>query len=153
LRANVWAALALFLGPIGWSGGSILSQKMGRDAVFRGEALPSGPMTTAIQLICSGTVLIVLGFVRGEQLLFPIPFSVVLAWVYLVIMGSLIAFSAYVYTLQHARPALVSSYAFVNPIVAIVIGYLLLGEVVSIISMIAMMIVLLGIVFITLGKR
>jgi drug/metabolite transporter (DMT)-like permease len=68
-------------------------------------------------------------------------------------MGSLIAFSAYVYTLQHARPALVSSYAFVNPIVAIVIGYLLLDEVVSIISIIAMMIILLGVVFITLGKR
>ena len=69
------------------------------------------------------------------------------------IFGSLIAFSAYIYTLRRARPALVSSYAFVNPIVATAIGVGLQGERLSPISMVAMAIVLVGVLFITLARR
>lgn len=153
LRGNVVAALALFLGPIGWVGGSLLSQKVNRDATARGETVPSGPMNSAMQLICGGILLLALSQVRGERISGPIPLSAFLAWAYLVIFGSLIAFSAYIYTLRRARPALVSSYAFVNPIVATAIGVGLQGEHLSPISMAAMAIVLLGVICITLARR
>ena len=153
LRGNFWAALALFLGPIGWVSGSLLSQKVNRDATARGETVPSGPMNSAMQLICGGVLLVLLSLLRGEQITWPIPISAILAWAYLVIFGSLIAFSAYIYTLRRARPALVSSYAFVNPIVATAIGVGLQGERLSPISMVAMAIVLVGVLFITLARR
>ncbi|MCW1967468.1 MAG: drug/metabolite exporter YedA [Anaerolineae bacterium] len=153
LRGNFVAALALFLGPIGWVGGSLLSQKVNRDATANGETVPSGPMNSAMQLICGGILLLVLSQVRGERINGPIPIGAILAWGYLVVFGSLIAFSAYIYTLRRARPALVSSYAFVNPIVATTIGVGLQGEQLSPISMVAMAIVLLGVVCITLARR
>jgi drug/metabolite transporter (DMT)-like permease len=73
--------------------------------------------------------------------------------VYLAVFGSLIAFSAYLYVLKHARPALSTSYAYVNPPVAVLFGLLLAGEHVGPYDLAGMAIILLGVVVITLAKQ
>jgi drug/metabolite transporter (DMT)-like permease len=70
-----------------------------------------------------------------------------------VVFGSLIAFSAYLYVLKHARPALATSYAYVNPPVAVLFGVLLLGEKVGPFDLVGMTIILVGVVTITAARQ
>jgi drug/metabolite transporter (DMT)-like permease len=72
--------------------------------------------------------------------------------VYLAVFGSIIAFSAYLYVLKHARPALSTSYAYVNPPVAVLFGMLFAGEHVGPYDLAGMAIILLGVAVITLAK-
>jgi drug/metabolite transporter (DMT)-like permease len=76
-----------------------------------------------------------------------------LALAYLAVFGSIIAFSAYLYVLKHARPALATSYAYVNPPVAVLFGVLLAGEHVGPYDLAGMAIILIGVVAITLAKQ
>ena len=76
-----------------------------------------------------------------------------IAWIYLVVFGSLIAFSAYLYLLAHASPALATSYAFVNPVIALLLGVWLGGEVVTRGEWLASGIILLGVVLIFRGRQ
>jgi drug/metabolite transporter (DMT)-like permease len=73
--------------------------------------------------------------------------------VYLAVFGSIVAFSAYLYVLRHARPALATSYAYVNPPVAVLFGVLLAGEQVGPFDLTGMAIILLGVCVITLAKK
>jgi drug/metabolite transporter (DMT)-like permease len=75
-----------------------------------------------MQMLTGGGVLIVLGIVHGERIAVPLDAEPMLAIAYLVVFGSLIAFSAYGFLLRNVRPAVATSYAYVNPIVAIVLG-------------------------------
>jgi drug/metabolite transporter (DMT)-like permease len=70
-----------------------------------------------------------------------------------VVFGSLIAFSAYLYVLKHARPALATSYAYVNPPVAVLFGVLSLGEKVGPFDLVGMTIILIGVVTITAARQ
>jgi drug/metabolite transporter (DMT)-like permease len=72
---------------------------------------------------------------------------------YLVVFGSLIAFSAYLYVLKHARPAFATSYAYVNPPVAVLFGVLLLGETVGPYDLAGMAVILLGVGIITFARQ
>ncbi len=98
--------------PMLWSLGSVWSNHL---------AMPEGSMRTALVMLCGGGALLVAGLIRGEVLVEPSTASA-LSLAYLSIFGSLIAFSAYAYLLRVVRPALATSYAYVNPIVAIVLG-------------------------------
>ncbi|HEX6587899.1 MAG TPA: drug/metabolite exporter YedA [Longimicrobiales bacterium] len=116
-------ALALVLASVSWAWGSLYS---------RGAVQPSSPMmATALQMLCGGALLVVAGSLTGEWADFdPGAASLrsVLALFYLMVFGSIIGYSAYIWLLRHASPAHVSTYAYVNPVVAVFLGWLLADE-------------------------
>ncbi|MBL8947351.1 MAG: EamA family transporter [Myxococcales bacterium] len=132
-----WLAAVVVLGAIGWALGSLLARRM---------ALPrGGSMAAGAQMLTGGVVLIVVGVVRGE-LAMPatITAPAFLAWAYLVVFGSVLAFRAYAWLLQHVAPAKVGTYAYVNPVIAVALGGLA-GESISAATGWAMALVLTGV--------
>lgn len=118
------AALASIAGAtLAWSLGSVLSTTR--------LPLAAGPAGFASEMLCGGAVLMALSLALGEQFVAPPQPLALAAWLYLVVFGSLIAFSAYLYLLAHASPAVATSYAFVNPVIALALGVSLGGEALS----------------------
>ena len=134
---------ALLLASVAWSYGSIWSK--GRD-------LPSPFMTSAGQMLCGGVAMCVVGTLVGERFhQLPSAHAIGAFW-YLVVMGSLFGFSAYIWLLHHVRPALATSYAYVNPAIAVLLGAALAHEQFGSRELAAMGVILLGVVVITLAK-
>lgn len=142
LRASPAGLIALLIAPLAWSYGSIWS---------RGRDLPSPFMTSAAQMLCAGIAMCIVATVRGEQL-HDVSGHAIAAAGYLVVMGSLIGFSAYVWLLHHVRPALAGSYAYVNPVIAVVLGALLAHERFSMGDLVPMAIIVFAVLAMTLGK-
>ena len=108
----------LILSPISWAFGSTLARKL---------PSPGALMGPATQMIAGGALLLVIGTVRGEHV-HAAPPEAWAALVYLCVAGSLIAFTAYNWLLRNARPVVATSYAYVNPILAVLIAAALYGE-------------------------
>jgi drug/metabolite transporter (DMT)-like permease len=87
----------------------------------------------------------VISLAVGEKVSFPLEARAVLAWGYLVVFGSLVAFSAYLFLLAHVSPALATSYAFVNPVIALFLGVWLGAEEVQQNEWLACGVILLGV--------
>src|SRR5690606_26455495 len=113
LRAQTWAALALLLAPVGWAFGSVWS---------RGRDLPPPLMSTAAEMLCGGVLLGIAAWLHGERIDAVPPPAAILAVVYLAVFGSIVAFGAYIWLLNNGRPALATSYAYVNPPIAVALG-------------------------------
>ncbi|MCR6663271.1 MAG: drug/metabolite exporter YedA [Luteimonas sp.] len=143
LAATPVGLVALLVAPIAWSFGSIWS---------RGRDLPSPFMTAAAQMLCAGLLLPVAGFAIGERMHDWPSWQGMAAFGYLASFGSIIAFTAYVWLLHHVRPALAGSYAYVNPVIAVVLGAWLASERFSMHDVGAMVVVLAGVVAITLAR-
>ncbi len=144
MSGNGWAAFALLLGPITWAFGSIWSRRL---------PMAQGLMSTATQMLTGGALFLVISFLLGERLTaLPSP-RALSAFFYLVLFGSLVAFSAYGYLLRNARPALATSYAYVNPMVAVLLGTFLAGESLSTWGLLAMGAILGSVVLLTRAKR
>lgn len=144
LSGSRLGAMALIVAAICWAFGSAWSRR---------QDMPSGPMNTAAQMLCASAALLLVGFASGERLPAHPTVHASLALVYLAVFGSIVAFSAYLYVLKHARPALATSYAYVNPPVAVLFGVLLAGETVGPFDLAGMAIILLGVAVITLAKQ
>ena len=116
-------ATVIFLAAASWAAGSLYSQR---------ATLPeSGRMSTASQMLAGGLLLMAASGTAGEWgrvSLAAVSGRSALAMGYLVVFGSLVAFSAYAWLVRVAHPATVSTYAFVNPMVAVFLGWLLAGE-------------------------
>ncbi|MCR6686686.1 drug/metabolite exporter YedA [Pseudoxanthomonas sp.] len=144
LNASPTGLVLLLVAPLGWAFGSVWS---------RGRDLPSPFMAAAGQMLCGGAMLLAAGLVRGENPLAAAPtLHGTLALAYLAVFGSVVAFSTYVWLLHHVRPALVSSYAYVNPAIAVALGAWLAGERFSAHDLGAMAVILAGVVIITLAR-
>ena len=142
LTASPKGLVMLLVAPIAWAYGSVWS---------RGRDLPSPFMTAAAQMACGGILLTLAGLAHGERFVAgSLPGAMAIA--YLGVFGSIVAFSAYVWLLHHARPALVGSYAYVNPILAVALGAWLAGERFGAQDLGAMAVILAGVVAITLGR-
>ncbi len=114
------AALVIVVSAMCWAAGSLYS---------RGAPLPKRPIVSAgLAALCGGVLLAVLSLLTGELGRADWTRDAVLAVAYLVVAGSVVGFSAYVWLLRVAPVSLVSTYAYVNPIVAVALGWLLLGE-------------------------
>ena len=137
-------ALALLTAAMCWAFGSAWSRR---------QDMPPGPMNTAAQMLCASVALLAVGYASGEHLPAHPTARATLAVVYLAVFGSIIAFSAYLYVLKHARPALATSYAYVNPPVAVLFGVLLAGEHVGAYELAGMAIILCGVAAITLARQ
>ena len=144
LTASHIGAVALLIAAMAWAFGSVWSRR---------QDMPTGMMNTAAQMLCGSAALLIAGFASGEKLPAHPTWHATMAAAYLVIFGSLIAFSAYLYVLKHARPALATSYAYVNPPIAVLFGVTLLGEKVGPYDLAGMAIILLGVVSISLAHQ
>ncbi len=144
LSGSRLGALALLAAAAAWALGSAWGRR--RD-------MPPGPMNTAAQMVCGSAVLLVFSLLGGEQLPAHPSVQSTLAIAYLAVFGSIIAFSAYLYVLKRARPALATSYAYVNPPVAVLLGVMLAGEHVGTLELGGMAIILTGVAFITLSRQ
>jgi drug/metabolite transporter (DMT)-like permease len=145
IRGSPAGLVAITLGTTGWALGSVLAQ--------RGFALAPGATGFATEMLCGGVALLIMSAVRGETWHWPIQTGVWLAWWYLVVFGSLIAFSAYMLLLARTSATLAASYSLVNPVVALFLGVTLGGETVSTWEWIAAGVVMIGVVLLFSGRR
>jgi len=137
-------AIALLVAAMSWAFGSVWSRR--RD-------MPPAAMNTAAQMLTGGTVLFVGALLFGERFPASPSMASTLSLAYLAAFGSLIAFTAYLYLLNTVRPALATSYAYVNPPVAVLFGALLGGETVHAFDLVAMAVILGGVGLIALARE
>jgi len=139
------ASIACIAGAtLAWSLGSVLSTTR--------LPLAPGPTGFASEMLCGGAVLMLVSLALGEQPSLPPQPLAAAAWAYLVVFGSLVAFSAYLYLLAHASPAVATSYAFVNPVIALLLGVFVAQEAVSGGEWLACGVILAGVALIFRGK-
>lgn len=143
LSGNPWGAVLILLASLSWAFGSVYGSRI---------ELPKGMMAGAIEMIVAGIVLLLASEFAGEQLTTLPDTSGVLAVAYLSIFGSIIAISAYMYLIRNVPPAVATSYAYVNPVVAILLGTGFGGENLSLIEWLALGVIIFAVVLVTLGK-
>jgi drug/metabolite transporter (DMT)-like permease len=145
---NVGVALALIATTSAWAAGSLYA---------RGAPLPSSPLlAAAMQMLAAAAFLGVAGLVSGEANdVHTSSFTVkpLVAFAYLVLVGSLIAFSAYAWLLKNVRISTVATYAFVNPVVAVALGTLFLGESIGWSTVVAGVAIVTAVVLIVTAKQ
>ena len=136
-RVNPAGTLALILASLAWAIGSIYSKH---------HPLPASPLLgVAMQTLCGGSVLCLAALVTGELRGFHFSQVTLRSWLgllYLVFFGSAFGFSAYVYILKHSTATRVATYAFVNPVVALFLGWFLAAEPLSARTMLASAVIL-----------
>jgi drug/metabolite transporter (DMT)-like permease len=141
------AAGIVLLSTVCWAIGSLIS---------RNAPAPESPkLAVGMQMLCGGALLTALGLAAGEApSVEPSRFtgSSLLALAYLFVVGSLVAFSAYVWLLRVAPPARVATYAYVNPVVAVAIGVFLGGERLSPHALLGAAVIVAGVVVITTAR-
>ena len=141
---NRAGAIALLVGAFTWSIATILTRRLSLPA--------SKPMSAAAQMLTGGVQLFVLAAVAGEFARFRVQAVSWNAWfalVYLIIAGSIIGFTAYVWLLHYESPTRVGTYAYVNPVVAVILGYFLGGEAVGPRTLLGTLLVLVSVITIT----
>ena len=130
--ASLQGLLAIAAASFTWSLGTVWARHGLPRALGGGTlALAPGSAGWASQMLAGGLLLLALSAAFGEQPQWPPEPRAALAWGYLVVAGSIVAFSAYMVLLQHTRTAVASSYTFVNPVIGLVLGVTLGGEFVS----------------------
>lgn len=139
--------LALLLASISWSVGSLYSRK---------ATLPESPvMSTALQMIVGGILLGITSLFLDDWSKLALSQITLRSWIafgYLVVFGSIVAYTAYIWLLKNAEPSLVSTYAYVNPIVAVFLGWLIGDEQLTTQSLIAAAMIIAAVAIITLFR-
>jgi drug/metabolite transporter (DMT)-like permease len=143
-RGSPLGAAALIAAPVLWAFGSVWSRR---------QDLPDVWMSAAVQMLAGAVVLCAMSLAAGEPWPARLTASGIGAIAWLAVFGSLLGFTAYVYLLQTVRPALATSYAYVNPPIAIAFGVWLGGEHFSAIEAAATAVILAGVAFILTAKR
>jgi drug/metabolite transporter (DMT)-like permease len=136
--------VAISVACASWAVGSVLSQRL--------WPLAPGAMGFASEMLAGGAVLMGLSLLGGESLPTRIEPQALWAWAYLVVFGSLVAFNAYMVLLAEASAGLASSYSFVNPVIAMLLGVTLAGEHISRHEWLAAGIVLVGVVLLLTAR-
>jgi drug/metabolite transporter (DMT)-like permease len=145
---DTFGAFALIVAAISWAVGSALTRKL---------TLPSSKaLSSGAQMLTGGVLLAILSAALGEFHGFRLQAVSMRAWLalaYLIVAGSIIAFTAYVWLIHHESPTKVGTYAYVNPVVAVLLGYFLGGEALSLRTIIGTMLVLVSVVVITTAPK
>jgi drug/metabolite transporter (DMT)-like permease len=139
--------VVLILASISWAVGSLYS---------RSARLPAPLLATGMQMLAGGALLLVAGVLTGELGgLDPSTFSTrsVLSLLYLIVFGALVGYSAYVWLLRVTTPAVASTYAYVNPVVAVFLGWVLAGEALTPRIMLASAVIVGSVALITRASR
>jgi len=143
LRGSPVGALALVIAAAAWAFGSVWSKH---------RNMPHPVMSTAAQMLGGSVALGLFALLHGERINALPPLDATLALGYLLVAGSILGFSAYIYLLHNVRPALATSYAYVNPPVAVLVGVAFAGETVRMLDIVGMIVILAGVAAITLAK-
>jgi drug/metabolite transporter (DMT)-like permease len=143
LTSSPMGLTCLVIAPIAWAWGSIWS---------RDQDLPEPFMAASGQMLTGSLWMLAAALVTGERFESVPDVSSTMAMLYLVVAGSIFGFTAYIWLLHHVRPALATSYAYVNPPLAVVFGALLGGERFTAQDVGAMAVILAGVVVITLAR-
>lgn len=139
-------AIAIQIGSIGWQYGSLRGKYYLKNVPLLASA--------SLQMLFGGLVVGIVALAIGEPARFVINGRTFAALAYLTIFGSIIAYSAYVYALAHLRTTQSALYAYVNPVVAVILGWLILDEALTWISVMAMCVILAGVAMVqTSGRR
>lgn len=138
---------ALMLGSFSWAAGSIYSRQIER---------PARPLqATGMQMLAGGVCLLVAGTLTGELArvqLDQVSLRSLLALVYLIVFGAIVGYSAYIWLLRVSTPARVSTYAYVNPIVAVLLGWVFANEALTLRMWLAAAVIVGGVALITTAR-
>ncbi|KFE43388.1 drug/metabolite exporter YedA [Pseudomonas congelans] len=143
LQASPYGAAVVIFAAAAWAFGSVLSKHM---------PLPKGPMASGAEMITAGATLLIGSALSGERLAHMPTAAGWGALLYLVVFGSIVAFSAYMYLLKNVRPAAATSYAYVNPAVAVMLGVVFAGETIGVEECMAMVVIISAVVLIGLPQ-
>ena len=143
LQSSPLGALLLIFAAASWAFGSVWSKHL---------PLPQGAMASAVEMLVGGVALLIGSAVSGEHLEAMPPIEGWAALAYLTFFGSIIAFNAYMYLLKNVRPAAATSYAYVNPAVAVLLGIVFVGETIGIEEGLAMLVIISAVVLIGLPQ-
>jgi len=138
-------ALAIQIGSLCWQYGMV----RGKHHLTGVSMLPSA----TLQMLSGGLLVTIVGFSIGEGSRFAINPRTFTGWAYLTIFGSVIAYTAFVYALAHMRATSLSLYAYVNPAVAVVLGWLILDERLTWVSIVAMTVILGGVAIVQTARE
>jgi drug/metabolite transporter (DMT)-like permease len=143
-----WGIALVLLATLCWGFGAFISPRLD---------LPANPFVTATyEMVGGGTILLIAGAVTGEFADFSVadvPVEGWLAFAYLLIMGSIVAFSAFVWLLGHAPVSLTTTYAYINPVVAVFLGWLILSEPVTLTVVAGGSLAVLGVALVVSAER
>jgi len=143
---DVAGAVVLTLASLGWALGSLYSRR---------AALPSSPlMATGIEMLAGGALMLAAGAALGEPARFhlaQVSRASLVGFLYL-IAAAVVAFTAYLWLLRAAPPALVSTYSYVNPLVAVLLGWAIAGEPLTGRTLVAALVIVASVALITLAK-
>jgi drug/metabolite transporter (DMT)-like permease len=142
MRGNTIGLLAIIASTLTWALGSVLAREK--------LDLPGGAMTTSIELFTGGVLQLAISTALGEQMK-PLTTTGAGGWIFL-LFASIVGFTSYTIVLRRLRPVLATSFSYVNPIVAIILGILLGGETISGVAVLGVAVTLAGVVFITLAQ-
>ena len=138
---------AILVAAFLWGLGSVWSRRL---------PLPAHPLVaTALEMIAGGSLMVAVAIVRGEPAALDLAAVTPQSWAalaYLVVFGSLVAFTAYVWLLANVRTDLVGTYAYVNPLVAVLLGWALLGEVVTASTLLGGAVVVVAVALVVLAR-
>jgi drug/metabolite transporter (DMT)-like permease len=143
MSASILGLVCLTVAPLAWAWGSIWSRDLD---------LPEPFMSASGQMLTGSVWMLGAAIVSGERMHALPTLGQTGAMLYLVVAGSILGFTAYIWLLHHVRPALATSYAYVNPPIAVVLGALLLHERFTAHDLVAMAVILLGVIIITRAK-
>ncbi len=144
LRSSGQGAILALLAPMGWALGSVLSRRL---------RIPSGFMGAGSQMLTGGVAVLLISLALGERMPAVPAWRSVAAVGYLAVMGSLVGFTAYAFLLRHTRAAVATSYAYINPLVAILLGIAVGGEHIDAASGLGGAIVLGAVLLVSRGGR
>ncbi|MES2580357.1 MAG: drug/metabolite exporter YedA [Pseudomonadota bacterium] len=136
LQGQLFSAFLLIFAAASWSFGSVWGKQL---------SMPAGLMAPACQMLMGGIALLIFSTLQGEQYPSVISVKSWAAMLFLIVLGSLVAYSAYQYLLKTVRPLVASSNTFVNPIVAFAVGIWLANEHVTPTEYIALAVILVGV--------
>lgn len=136
LSAAPVGAGILLLAAASWAFGSVWSGYL---------RMPKGMMASAVEMICGGGLLLITSTLSGERIPPTLAWRPAVAVGWLIVFGSLVGFSAYLYLLEKVRTALASSYAYVNPVIAVLLGVLLAGETIGRTEALSMLVIIAGV--------
>ena len=143
LSTSTLGLVCLTIAPIAWAWGSIWSRDLDLPAPF---------MAAAGQMIAGSGWMLAAALVTGERMTAMPTLEATAALLWLIVAGSIFGFTAYIWLLHHVRPALATSYAYVNPPIAVLFGAVIAGEVFTTNDLGAMAVILAGVAIITVAK-
>jgi drug/metabolite transporter (DMT)-like permease len=145
LSADLRGPIALTAASAFWSLGSVYGKRHGTET--------SPYVGAALQMLVGGLVVALLGTALGEWRRWHLTPTGVGAIAYLVVFGSILGYTAYTYALRHASPTIVGTYAYVNPVIAVLLGWLILSEPVTARTFLAMALILGAVVWIQFSHK